>query len=302
MTFWILFVSGLILALILLFFWNQKLNKSIQITRRSIELDFLPPAFDGYRILQVSDLHGNDPYDLIDKSKAFKPDLIACTGDIFDGVRNTETTFRVLKELAQIAPVYFVSGNHEYYAGNWPERTARLRKMGIHLLENECTQIWKDSQSIELCGVDDPDLNYRWLYARRLQQHHQNIAKLPSRKDKVRILLSHRADLFEQSLEADAHLILSGHIHGGHWRILNKGILTPYNGDRFVFFPKYDAGLFRIGNCQMFVSRGLGDQMRIPRLLNPPELVWITLRRKPENNTSSKPDWKSNHRLDCRPD
>lgn len=285
MTFWIIFLSGLILAVILLFAWNHKLNQSIQITQQSIELDCLPPAFDGYRIVQVSDLHGNDPHDLIDKTKAFKPDLIACTGDLFDGVQHAKTTYRVLKELTEIAPVYFVSGNHEYYAGNWAERTVHLSKMGIHLLENECTQIWKDHQCIELCGIDDPDLNYRWSYARRLQQHQENLAKLPSKQDMIRILLSHRADLFEESLQADADLILSGHIHGGHWRILNKGILTPYNGDRFVFFPKYDAGLFRIGNCQMFVSRGLGDQMRIPRLLNPPELVWITLRRKSENKS-----------------
>lgn len=304
MSIWIVIVLILVITALVVLLVNQHRNQTIQITQVKIELDHLPEAFDGFRIVQISDLHGNELQGLVEKTAAFKPDLIACTGDLYDGVRYADRTEKVLEDLADLAPVYFVTGNHEYYSGKWSERAKRLPLVGVQYLNNRCTLLTREGQSIELCGIDDPDLNYRWSYAKRLEQFQENLNQLafkgevdPDEAAKqseppVRILLSHRADLFEQSGSAKADLVLSGHLHGGQWRLLNNGVIAPYNGDRFVFFPKYDAGLYRYGQSQMYVSRGLGDQMRIPRLFNPPELVWITLKRpsKPalDSNQSSK--------------
>ncbi len=291
MSIWIVIVLILVITVLVILCINQHRNQTIQVTQVKIELDHLPEAFDGFRIVQISDLHGNELQDLVEKTAAFRPDLIACTGDLYDGVRYANRTEKVLQDLADLAPVYFVTGNHEYYSGKWQERAARLPFVGVEYLNNRCTLLTKEGQSIELCGIDDPDLDYHWSYARRLDQFQANLDQLPQKGEvdanepashnhpPVRILLSHRADLFEQSGPAKADLILSGHLHGGQWRLLNKGLIAPYNGDRFVFFPKYDAGLYRYGQSQMYVSRGLGDQMRIPRLFNRPELVWITLTR-----------------------
>ena len=256
--------------------WNEKQNASFQVTQKTLKFKTLPAAFDGLRLVQLSDLHGNSLEGLVETIQDLKPDLILCTGDIYDGVRYATISDQVLEDLIPIAPVYFVSGNHEYYAGNWNRRKKVLLQKGIHVLDNTCEILEKQGQTLEICGLADPDFHSKWDYARRLQQFEEEMAMLPA-KNTFRILLSHRADLFEQSWPVEADLTLSGHLHGGHWRILDRGLIAPNNGDGIVWFPNYTSGLYEKNGHQLFVSRGLGDQMKIPRLFNPPELVCLTL-------------------------
>ncbi len=261
-------------------FWNEKQNESFQVTQETLDFKNLPQAFDGLRLVHLSDLHGNFFEGLIEAIQTFQPDLIVCTGDIYDGVRYASISDQLLDQLISIAPVYFISGNHEYYAGNWQIRQDTLRKKGIHILENSCETLEQNGQTIEICGLADPDFHSRWNYDLRLEQFEREMAMLPKKKPNTfRLLLSHRADLFEQSLPVQADLTLSGHLHGGHWRFLNQGLLAPNNGDGIVWFPKYTSGLYEKDGQYLFVSRGLGDQMKIPRLFNPPELVFLTLKR-----------------------
>lgn len=253
-------------------------NRSVRVSEQSLPFKNLPEAFSGFRIVQLSDLHGRHPKGLIERIKELEPDVIVCTGDLYDGVHGQKITDQVLDALPGIAPTYFVSGNHEYYAGSWPERIQNLEKRDIHVLNNACTTLMRNGESLELCGVDDPDQNHHWNYARRLKQFEKNLSMLP-KKEAFRILLSHRADLAEQSAAANADLILSGHIHGGQWRFFHQGLIGPYNGDHLLILPKYDAGLFEVNGSKLYVSRGLGDRMAVPRLFNPPELVCLNLEK-----------------------
>lgn len=151
--------------------------------------------------------------------------------------------------------------------------------MGVNLLDNCSVWLQRKGQSIELCGLAAPDLNLRWNAARRLEELHRSMSLLPQ-KQGFRILLFHRADLFETAADTQADLVLSGHLHGGHWRFLNKGLICPSDGDRVRLFPRYAQGIHTHKNSVLVVSRGLGDQMSIPRLFNRPQLNVITLKMK----------------------
>ncbi len=258
------------------------LDHRLQITRYEVKTKNLPSAFEGLKIVQLSDTHGKKVKGLIEAVQEAKPDLILLTGDIYDGIQGEKESDQLIKQLLPIAPVYMVSGNHEYYLKDYPSKKNWIKEQGIHLLENEAAVFEKDGQSIEIAGVDDPDLEHAWKAARREEQLIQNLNRLPA-KTGYRILLSHRADLAELTAKTNPDLILSGHLHGGHWRFFNHGFLQPNNGDGLCLFPRYDGGCYEVNYSILIVSRGLGDQMAVPRLFNRPELVETTLHASNQN-------------------
>lgn len=276
-----LFLLFLLCAAILIFSVftvEYAMRCDLQKSEYSVRCPDLPLAFDGLSILHLSDLHGKNPVGLLEAAKESRPDLIFITGDFYDGVQNASTTENILHELQTIAPVYLVGGNHEYYARNWSKRAAALGRQGIHVVENRVEVIEKNGSSIEIAGLRDPDLDWRWSAAKRLSVLEEDLENLPAKKS-FRLLLFHRADLFDQTASAKASVTFSGHLHGGHWRLFGKGLLAPSDGDRIHFFPKYDAGLFYTPHGILVVSRGLGDQMKIPRLFNRPQILVIRLRK-----------------------
>lgn len=281
-------IGLIILILILLVLGTGMISDYLLSTSEyTIEIDGLPKQFDGMRILHLSDLHGNNEDTFFKDLETDKPDLIVCTGDMYDGVQNADQTTDYLRKLQKYAPVYFVSGNHEYYAGKWEEKKETLKAIGVHVLDNRVEEIERNGAVIELAGIEDPDLDKNWSYQKRLEQYKSNLAQIPEAKH-TRIFLNHRADLFDE-LPADfANLVLSGHMHGGHWRIFGRGIFGPRNGDGREFMPKYTYGLYQRGNMIMIVSRGLGDQIKLPRLYNAPEIVWVTLYAGSSNDPSEK--------------
>lgn len=256
----------------------------LTVTDYSVEIKGLPEEFDGMQIAHLSDLHGNDEDTFFKDLELDMPDMIVCTGDMYDGVQNADQTTEYLSRLQQFAPVYFVSGNHEYYAGKWEEKKETLKEMGIHVLDNRVEEIERDGAVIEICGIEDPDLDKDWSYQKRLDQFKANLAEIPPARH-TRIFLNHRADLFDEIPVDFASLVLSGHMHGGHWRFFGHGIFGPRNGDGRDFLPKYTAGVYQRGDMKMVISRGLGDQIKVPRMFNAPELVWITLHTAPEGHT-----------------
>lgn len=270
------FLFAILLALLCLM--TIGLYSGLQNSRYTIYSPDLPDEPEGLKIVQLSDLHSVSVPGLAEAVDAENPDLIVCTGDLFDGVQHPEISFALLEKLARKYPVFLISGNHELYRKDWESWKSAVQSLGIQYLSNQCIQFPYQDGQIEIAGLED--LGYTRHHSRQEmeQQIHKQLAELPH-KQNWRILLFHRASLFDFLPESCADLVLSGHIHGGQWRLFGQGICGPGNEKRLDFFPEYSAGLYQKGKQNMIVSRGLGDRMKIPRLFNRPDLVVITLKK-----------------------
>ena len=239
----------------------------------------LPQSFDGYRVVQLSDLHmaefGEDNEKLIGNVTEQKPDIIVITGDLLlryaekTNGEQTEAIKPFLEELSKIAPCYFVSGNHEWACGEISQLTALLAESDIVYLNNELVLLEKGGESIVLAGVEDPNGPADMMKP-------DELAEIISQNypDKYTLLLAHRNSWLTKYPDLSVDTILCGHAHGGIARLpLVGGVL----GTEMDFFPKYDAGIFNEGSYDMVVSRGLGGQ--IPRFLNNPEVVTVVLKK-----------------------
>lgn len=279
-------IIGLIVAAICLIAWIVWDNGRIVVTSYEINSKRLPEAFDGYRIVHVSDLH-NDEFGeknekLLAKIKEQKPDMIAITGDLLDSRRtDIEKALNFVKGAAAIAPCYYVTGNHESrMPKEYMELEKGMRDAGVIVLRDKTTVIEKDGEQIAVLGIDDP----RFVVAtdkvekmERILRETLTELKKDVPKDAFTLLLSHRPELFDLYCEQDMDVVLSGHVHGGQFRLpFIGGIIGPGQG----ILPDYDAGLYTEGNTNMILSRGLGQSIVPFRINNPPELVVITLYRR----------------------
>lgn len=204
------FLITLIGVMILgIFLYSQ--NKWISIEQITVHSTRLPQNFDGFKIMHLADLHGQyfgkNQSDLLKKINNFKPDLIAVTGDLFDSSYDDEASFSLIEQLSDY-PVYFVTGNHEAWESNFKQLEARLIQMGVRLLQNEHETLEINGQSIELVGIDDPDFGSS-------VDNNLRIALQGSDSNKFKLLLSHRPEAFENYVESEIDLVLSGHAHGG---------------------------------------------------------------------------------------
>lgn len=236
----------------------------------------LPEAFDGFTIVQLSDLHGAeygvDNSRLVKKVAALSPDIIALTGDFIESVEQIPITEALIRQLTDIAPVYFTSGNHDWASGAIDELKQAVTDSGGVYLSNESVTLEQDGQQIILTGVEDPNSRADMIHPDALLT--QISAEHP---DSFIILQAHRNDFVTKYPALPCDLILTGHGHGGVIRLPLVGGLL---GTDLKLFPTYDAGLFQSGRYTMVVSRGLGDAPMIPRFLNNPEIVSVTLHKK----------------------
>lgn len=255
------------LGLSLVSLWNAT-AEAVQVKRVRVSLSKLPRALEGYRIVQISDVHvgatitGDFVRTVVEKMNELKPDLIAITGDLVDGtVAQIGTQLRSLGDLKAKDGLYFVTGNHEYYTGDVDEWLAWLKGIGIRPLRNERVAI---RGGFDLAGTDD--------LSARGKGHGQNIPQaLAGRKNnRPVILLAHQPKSFFEAESRGVDLQLSGHTHGGQ--------LFPFNYIVSLFQP-YMAGLYRKGNSQLYVSRGTGYWGPPMRLGFPAEITEITLSR-----------------------
>ena len=269
-----------LLVLICLAAWTIWGNTALEVNEYEIVSDRIPEAFAGFRIAQVSDLHnaefGEGNKNLIQLLSQTDPDLIVITGDLIDS-RHTdiEIALEFARQAITIAPVYYVSGNHEARVGEYEDLKMGLAEAGVVLLENQKVQITREGESITLMGIDDPSFQEDYLFgdsksvARQAIENHQN------ESGEYTILLSHRPELFELYVETEMDLVFSGHAHGGQFRLpFVGGLVAPNQG----FFPKFDAGRFTEENTTMVVSRGVGNSIIPIRFNNRPEIVLATLR------------------------
>lgn len=266
---------GIILLAVLVI--NVVQNQNIQVNAISIEFETLPEDFVGYKIVQVSDLHnaefGEKNEDLLKLIKEQNPDIIVVTGDIVDSRRtNVQIARDFVNNAAQIAPVYYVTGNHESRVPVEDEIDNVELDKNIIALHNKATLIEKGESVIQLIGVDDPayravtdDTKYM---NERLERYSDN--------EYFKILLSHRPELFDIYTENNMDIVFSGHAHGGQIRLpFIGGIIAPHQG----IFPEYDSGLYTSNNTNLVISRGLGDSIIPLRINNPPEIIVVTLEK-----------------------
>lgn len=231
------------------------------------------------RIVLITDLHsceyGEGETELLRAIEAQRPDLVVLAGDIFDDQLPDENTAQLLAGIGDKYPCYYVTGNHEYWSGRVPflEKMALLERYGVKRLSGERVTVTVRGETLDLCGVDDPESYLRtgtYDFPAQLERVGQ------SGSGRYTILLSHRPESFELYARYGFDLVLCGHAHGGQWRIpgLLNGLFAPDQG----LFPKYAGGEYRQGDTTMIVSRGLArESTPIPRFYNPPELVVIDL-------------------------
>lgn len=236
------------------------------------------------RIVQISDLHschyGEGQKQLIEAVEAQEPDIIALTGDIFDDIREDTDTVAFLEGIAGKYPIFYVTGNHECEsdAAAFAQKMAYLDTYGITRLTGECVSLTINGEQLAICGADDLHENLLGKEVRSEKDALDQLAGLPELYEGkgFPILLSHRPERFEEYIAAGFPLILSGHAHGGQWRIpfLVNGLFAPDQG----LFPKYAGGKMEKDGSVMIISRGLArETTRVPRIYNRPEVVVIDL-------------------------
>jgi hypothetical protein len=241
-----------------------------KVKRVPIKLDHLPPDLDGFRIVQITDLHVNPTFrrdavqDIVAVVNTLDADIVALTGDLVDGsVAQLGFDVAPLKQLKSAFGNFFVTGNHEYYSGvvEWIEEVKRL---GFSVLLNEHLVITRGQAKMVLAGVTD----YRggnFLPDHRSDPQRAINGAPPAA---VKILLAHQPKNIFNAAKAGYDLQISGHTHGGQffpWNLL-VGFSQPYV-----------SGLHKHENTQIYVSRGTGYWGPPLRLGSPSEITLIKL-------------------------
>lgn len=241
--------------------------KTVAITVRG-----LPAAFDGYRIVQLSDLHASRLLPeswiaaVVAQADALQPDLIVITGDLEDGTPAARAAdVRPLQDLHARDGVLAVPGNHEYYA-DYSEWMAAFRGLGLHMLENAHALIRRDGAAVAVAGVTDPQAA---AFGQARPDLVAALAGIPAGAPVI--LLSHRPGNAVASAQAGVALELAGHTHGG--QIRGPDLLTKWVNHGFV------SGLYLVGAMRLYVSNGTGLWNGLAlRLGRPSEITAITLR------------------------
>ena len=242
-------------------------NDWIKITRHK----FVCGTEKKFKIAHLSDLHGKSfgrkNCGLVCKIAAFKPDCIVITGDIIHRYtdKNKRVALELVSSLAAVAPVLFSSGNHE------------MRNKGYNFFRRDLTEAGAqvlDDRAVRIDGVTFAGLNCASQKNGSVFKIKENLTEFECNA-KVKILLAHKPQFAESYSPAGFDFILSGHAHGGQWRIpfTDIGFYAPGQG----VFPKLTSGVHIFGESKLIISRGLGNSQCPLRLFNRPELVFIEL-------------------------
>jgi predicted MPP superfamily phosphohydrolase len=266
-----------IIAIVSLFcVWQNNDITTTQITYNNAKI---PMEFNGYSIVQISDLHnkefGKNQGRLLQKVKAISPDIIVVTGDLVDRRKyDLDTAMIFIKGAVDIAPIYFVSGNHEAWSGDYKNISQRLLSCGVTILDDNKVKLIKDEAKIEILGLSDPDFSTSSYMEGTNSSKLKEQLRILSDDSVFQILLSHRPELIDVYASENIDMIFSGHAHGGQIRIpFIGGLVAPDQG----LFPKYTSGVYTQNKSTLLVSRGLGNSIIPVRIFNRPEIVVVTL-------------------------
>ena len=264
-------------------------NTSVGVTRYTVTDGRVPKDFSGFRIALVSDYHNTDfgrhNRRLVSAIRKESPDMIAVTGDMTDAIRtDIGVAAAFARQLVMIAPVYYVTGNHEARIGErFGQLEEELLSAGVNVLRDRAVALRRGDASITLIGLDDP---------RFMGEEDPDAAEVLGEKlrgmdlpEAYSVLLSHRPEAFGAYAANGIGLSLCGHAHGGQIRFpFLGGLYAPHQG----FFPKYDAGRYTENGAVMIVSRGLGNSQFPVRLNDRPELVIVELQTDERRNTHGR--------------
>lgn len=285
---------------------NYLANQQVYITTYEIVDEEIPKAFDGYRIVQVTDVHSirsQEQADMLFEEIAVqKPDAVVLTGDLLDSTYYTEEntalkagesdkmagqdTVDFIARLTEHYYVYFIYGNHEMVllddVDNNPFKLA-MEEIGVIFLNNDGVKISKNDESIYMLGIQDPATLYKDSDYAEYSTHLERINAMMNNVMALReeelytVLLSHRPEYFEDYAKYSVDLVLTGHAHGGQIRLPGVGgLYAPGQG----WFPKYTEGVYVAGEMAMVIGRGIGDSTDFPRIFNPPEINTIILKKQ----------------------
>lgn len=237
-----------------------------------IALPRLPQEFDGFRVVQLTDLHASRllqaPWmeGVVAKANALNPDMTVITGDLTDGTPAARAAdVRPLKKLAAQYGVFAIPGNHEYYV-DYVSWLSALDQLGLRLLLNEHVTITRDGRNLVLAGITDRTAS---VFGQPQPDVEAALAGAP-KTDPV-ILLSHRPTGAVLNARAGVDLQLSGHTHGG--QILGPHVLAKWANEGFV------SGQYQVDGMRLYVSNGTGLWNGFPiRLGRPSEITQIVLR------------------------
>lgn len=228
------------------------------------------------RLAVVSDLHscayGRGQRTLLDAAAAQAPDAVLLTGDIVDDEMPENNAWTAVAGLAEAYPCFYVTGNHEWRIADTERVLRRMEDLGVTVLRGGSAALEANGQSIALCGIDDPDSG----------ESEAQLAEVGSTvtENTFTVLLAHRPERITDYLAYPFDLVVSGHAHGGQWRIpgILNGLYAPHQG----LFPVYAGGRYDFERAAFIVSRGLArESTRVPRVFNRPELVVVNV--IPEN-------------------
>lgn len=288
----------LIMALLLVgaILWNVYWNQSIVMRTYTCQNSDIPESFQGYRIVQLTDIHSvrdvKQGEMIYEKVRSADPDMICITGDLIDsayykrnGIKGEQYTLLLLEELLKIAPVYMVYGNHEMVLLDNPDQNAfkvAVEKLGVEIINNKSFKIYSEDREeyIRLAGIQDPATLYKSFRYAGIKTNGDRVEAMLDtvtvgvRSEEFVLLLSHRPEYLEMYDQYSLDVCLTGHAHGGQFRIpFVGGVYAPGQG----FFPKYTKGVYRTDDLEMYVGVGIGNSTIPLRIFNPPEIVTIVL-------------------------
>ncbi len=246
--------------------------RDVEVTEHDVPIPGLPPSFDGYRIVHLSDLHGGIFLSRGAVERRLAPamsidcDLIAFTGDLVDRrAWRVEAVADVLAALPSADGIVAVLGNHDHWVGE-DTVVSFLSQRDIQVLHNSHVTLRRDGEALHVTGVGEA------LYIRQ-DDLAAALDGIPEGEPVV--LLSHAPDIVDRPGAERASLVLSGHTHGGQ-------IVLPWIGPLYVASEigrERASGLHEIEGRFLFVNRGLGEVFPPIRINCPPEIAVLTLRR-----------------------
>ncbi len=248
----------------------------LEIVRLHLLFESLPPAFDGLRIVQLSDLHyssyAKPEYfeGCIDTANQLGGDLIVFTGDLITRRKHIPAAARLLSRLRAPLGVYAVRGNHDFWTSAHHCKEV-IERIGMVLLDNHAHPLEKDGQRLWLVGTEHP---WKWV---------TNWDALLARRDgEFQVLLSHTPDNIYRAARRGIPLVISGHTHGGQVCLPGVGsVLVPSRYSR-----RFDAGLFDCRGTVLYVNRGLGTIPPPIRIHCQPEITEFVLIRSRQSRDS----------------
>lgn len=252
-------------------------NYGIRTTRYVYSDAKLPVQFQGFKILQISDYHNTRQLHrkIVNMARAEGADIIAITGDLMD-CRRTDVAagLNLIKDLVKIAPVYYVSGNHEAKIKNIDKIKDAITSLGAHVIENKKINLERKGAFITLMGAKDPQFHWEEKRDKKSKQtFRSNLLALTNGDNTFKVLLSHRPEFIHTYHDGGISLALTGHAHGGQFSIpfTDIGVFVPNQG----LFPPYAAGMKHMDGTTMIISRGIGNSVFPFRLFNRPEIVTV---------------------------